>query len=396
MSLGGCVADGTVETDEIADVDGNEQVAEESSAYTADELTNGFWLSGVWPIKSTINEKGFYLKDDVLGGNGKTCWTHEKFYYSFGHVAGSGWTLFTGAGCNMSAKIASLTGSNQSGVNPCQDGVTFITCTQPKVGSIVPLYSYPTEINASGQKVTSTAWSRILSAKQANPTVPVQVIINPCNGPDVTKCGMTSANITDYNNEITKLVNAGVVVLGYIATNYAKNDANHPNIETEVKSAIDMYYSSYPGVKGVFFDEMTNGYEYTIYVYFAQDLDFYKRIRDYAKTKSSSATAAREFTVVGNPGTDVDMNYPYAADTLVTYEGSHVPVGTALNGPQNWHSIWDRSNFAVLSYDNASVDTSFLTAARPNTGFVYLTNDSLPNPWDTVPTYFSTMLAGLN
>ncbi|HMY16411.1 MAG TPA: spherulation-specific family 4 protein [Polyangium sp.] len=396
FGLGGCVADGTVEMDDSAVLDDNEGIAEGSSALTDAELANGFWLNGIWGLKANIGEKGFYLKDSVDGGNGKACWTHEKYTYSFGYVTGSGWTLFNGMYCDMGAKIAAVAAQNQLGVHPCQDGVSFITCTRPKVGSLVPLYSYPTEYNASGQKVTSTAWSRILSAKQANPTVPIQVIINPCNGPDVTKCGMSSANITDYNNEITKLTNAGVIVLGYIATNYAENNASHPDIETEIKAAIDKYYASYPGVKGVFFDEMTNGYESNLGYITTRHMNFYARIRDYARTKSSSTTAVREYVVVGNPGSEVAPDYPYLADTLVTYENSQLPAGDALNGIGNWRALWDRTNFAVLSYGQAAVDQSFLNAARPNTGFVYLTNDTLPNPWDTVPTYFSTLVGGLN
>jgi hypothetical protein len=32
---------------------------------------------------------------------------------------------------------------------------------------------------------------------------------------------------------------------------------------------------------------------------------------------------------------------------------------------------------------------------RQHVGFVYLTDDTLPNPYDTLPSYFSSLLAAL-
>jgi hypothetical protein len=44
-----------------------------------------------------------------------------------------------------------------------------------------------------------------------------------------------------------------------------------------------------------------------------------------------------------------------------------------------------------------TLDSTFLTTARPYAGYTYLTNDTLANnPWDSLSSYFSTMLAGLN
>jgi hypothetical protein len=34
-------------------------------------------------------------------------------------------------------------------------------------------------------------------------------------------------------------------------------------------------------------------------------------------------------------------------------------------------------------------------AAKGLVGYIYLTNDTLPNPWDSVPVYFADLLAAL-
>lgn len=202
-----------------------------------------------------------------------------------------------------------------------------------------------------------------------------------CNGPDVTKCSW-GPRIADYNTGIAQLKNAGITVLGYVRTNYT----NQP--EATIKAEIDLYNSSYPNVRGIFFDEMTNDAVQT-------HVDYYKRLGEYVKSKNAYGVT------VGNPGADSQASYVYTVDTLVTYENSGVASVAALQGTNNWHSSWDRSNFAVLAYNLSTLDSTFLGTARPYAGYTYLTNDvyvdpALDNPWDSLSSYFSTMLAGLN
>ena len=40
-------------------------------------------------------------------------------------------------------------------------------------------------------------------------------------------------------------------------------------------------------------------------------------------------------------------------------------------------------------------DVAFVTGARAKVGFIYLTDDTVPNPWDTLPAYFPSLLAAL-
>jgi len=372
LSLSACVVDGT---EEGLDLDSAEEIGEESDALTSTQLANSFWLPTGWANMTT--EDGRYQKDAVNGGNGKACWSHEKGRFSIGQITGSYYWLFTGTGCKLASKYLSFANSlGKAGVNPCTEGVTGITCTQPKIGSLVPLYSYPMTWAGSGQM--SSMWNQIIAAKQANPTVPVRVIINPCNGPDISPCTTSwGAKLSDYTTGITALKNAGVVVLGYVATNYTNRTA------ASVQADINLYNSSYPGVSGIFFDEMTNDSVQS-------HIDYYKGLNDYAKTKNGT------YVTVGNPGADTQVAYVYTVDTLVIYENSGVPSLAALQGTSNWHSNWDRSNFAAMSYGVSTLNSSALVSARPYVGYSFQTDDVLPNPWDTVPSFFSSLLAGLN
>lgn len=373
VSLTACVAD---DTDGSLDFDADEAVVEDAEALTSTELANSIWFPTGFISTSITKEDGRYKKDAANGGNGKACWSHEKGGYSIGQITNSSWWLFRSTGCVLASKLVAFPNSlGKAGVNPCTEAVSGITCTQPKIGSLVPLYTYP--MTWAGSGVTSDSWNQIIAAKQANPTVPVRAIINPCNGPDVTPCTSWNASVADYNNGITKLANAGITVVGYVRTNYTNQS------ETTVKAEIDMYNASYPGVKGIFFDEMTNDAVQT-------HIDYYKRVGDYAKSKNGY------YVTVGNPGADTIASYVYTMDTVVIYENSGVASLAALQGASNWHSSWDRSNFAVLAYNVPASNQTFLTSARPYAGYTYLTNDVMDNPWDSLSSYFSTMLAGLN
>ena len=41
------------------------------------------------------------------------------------------------------------------------------------------------------------------------------------------------------------------------------------------------------------------------------------------------------------------------------------------------------------------MDSTFVKQARQYVQYVYLTNDDLPNPWDSLTSYFASLLAAL-
>jgi hypothetical protein len=160
------------------------------------------------------------------------------------------------------------------------------------------------------------------------------------------------------------------VVLGYVATTYAKKPVG------TVHAEVDAYGSFYTGIEGIMFDEMSNT---------PGDEAYYQGLDTYVKGKGYSVT-------VGNPGTDVPASFIGVLDTLFVYESGGLPDVGKLPAYYASHS---KSDFALIAYGVAAVDTAFVASARQHVGFVYLTDDTLPNPYDTLPAYFGALLAAL-
>ena len=50
----------------------------------------------------------------------------------------------------------------------------------------------------------------------------------------------------------------------------------------------------------------------------------------------------------------------------------------------------------MIAFGVNSISQSFLTSASNYVGYIDLTNDVLDNPYDTVPSYFGTLVADLD
>ena len=191
----------------------------------------------------------------------------------------------------------------------------------------------------------------------------VIAVVNPANGPG-------AAVDPGYASGIARLNAAGIKVIGYVATGYAVKSA------VVVKADIDRWRAFYPGqISGIFFDEQSNR---------AGDVPYYRDLSQYAKAQGLSFT-------IGNPGTDSAPEYVGALDTMLIYESAGLPSVTQLGG---WHASHAPSNFGVIPHA-ASFDATFVRNARQYVQYIYLQNDTLPNPWDSVPGYFADLLAAL-
>jgi hypothetical protein len=220
-------------------------------------------------------------------------------------------------------------------------------------GTLVPLYTYPTD----------SSWKTVADAKRAHPSVPIIAVINPASGPG-------AALSADYSNGISALRSAGVSVLGYVSTSYTKRS------EAAVRADIDSYRRWYPQTTGIFFDEQSSA---------PGGEDYYRRVTAYAKSQTFTFT-------VGNPGSDSSPTYVGTVDMVLVYENSGLPSSTSMGG---WHDNYDRRNFGVIPYGVSALDSAFVAAAKAKVGYVYVTNDALPNPWDSVPVYFKDLVAQL-
>jgi hypothetical protein len=217
---------------------------------------------------------------------------------------------------------------------------------------IIPLYTYP-----------GVSWSAIISAKEANPSVGMVVIINPDNGPGASKD-------QNYVTGINNLRAAGVVVLGYDHTSWAGRPL------ATVEADIDSYKSWY-NISGIFFDEMSNvpGNE-----------GYYSTLNQYSKSLGLNFT-------VGNPGGPAPPSYLGTLDVIVTYENQGVPNSTSLAAmtmgvPAN--------HFAVIAYGVNVWNGSAVSDVYNYASYVYVTNDTLPNPYGALSGDFSNMVSFLS
>src|SRR4029077_618970 len=237
--------------------------------------------------------------------------------------------------------------------------VPFSTTIHPVLaatptGVIVPLYSYP-----------GNYWTQLIQAKNAHPSVPIVAIVNPNSGPG-------SASDSNYVTGIKNLQSAGITVLGYVYTSYAARSI------TAAESDISSYKTWY-NVNGIMFDEMSNvpGNE-----------NYYSTLTQYVKSNSMTMT-------VGNPGASTLASYVGTVDNITIYEGSGVPAASTLSS-RIFYPTYPSSDFSMVSFGVSTLDITAEKNASPYVSYLYITNDVLSNPYDTVPSYFSNEVGALD
>lgn len=227
----------------------------------------------------------------------------------------------------------------------------FATGTGP-TGVIVPLYIYPGE-----------DWDYLIEIKNNNSAVPIIAVINPNNGPGTSKD-------PNYVAAIQELKAAGIIVLGYTWTDYG--DRSGAAVRKEISK-----YKNWYSVDGIFFDAMSN---------LRGKLKYYNNLDNFTKARGLTLT-------VGNPGTDTRPIYIGSVDNIVIYESPDTPELSYLGG---WHSKHDKANFSFVSYDVSSPDESFVANATQHVGYMYITDDDLPNPYDSLPDYLATLVSAID
>jgi hypothetical protein len=93
---------------------------------------------------------------------------------------------------------------------------------------------------------------------------------------------------------------------------------------------------------------------------------------------------------VANPGTRAP-SYVGTAKLLVTYEHAGLPMFSRLSGLPG-----GRKNYAAIAYDVPTLDASWLAEAESYLGYIYITDKGMPNPYDSLPSYFGTLVAKLS
>lgn len=214
---------------------------------------------------------------------------------------------------------------------------------------IVPLYIFP-----------GAQWGVLEQDAKSHPGVPVVAIINPDSGPG-------TAFIPAYASGIHGLVSSGITPIGYVWTNYG---AVPPS---QAEAQIEQYHRWYPYLRGIFLDGMAAA----------------PGVEQYYSTLTAFAKGLGLELVVGNPGTAPAQSYVGTVDIINIFEDGVLPDPATVTGGLQAPS---RSEFSLLSYNLPELDPTFVTQAEAQVGWMYLTNDTLPNPWDTLPPYLGQLM----
>jgi hypothetical protein len=235
-------------------------------------------------------------------------------------------------------------------------------------GLLVPAYAYP---------VAGGVWDQLASAARS---VPVEAILNPDSGPG-------TGPDPNYVAAVNNLRAAGGTVIGYVPTNYGQPTApgqTTAQLLQAVETAINDYHAWYH-LDGIFIDEMATD---------QADLGFYQQIYNYVHSLQSG------WTVVGNPGTIPAQSYVTAADTLVMFEDSAGANGANYSAysPPAWQAGYPATRFANIVYGVSTVaamQADVNQAAAQNTGWIYVTDADLPNPYGALPSYWGQLVAAV-
>ena len=112
---------------------------------------------------------------------------------------------------------------------------------------------------------------------------------------------------------------------------------------------------------------------------------YYKSITTFAKSNGFDF-------VIGNPGADSVPSYVGTVDVMLVYESAGFPSAERMAG---WHASYDKRNFGIIPHAVPYMSRSFVSTARKYAGYIYLQNDTMPDPWDTVPPFLADLLSAL-
>ena len=217
-------------------------------------------------------------------------------------------------------------------------------------GLSIPAYFYP-----------GTLWTKATAAAARTSIM----IMNP-------NSGVGAAIDQNYVAAVKTAQAAGIKILGYVATNYAD-----PKLKQTAINQINLYKQWYK-VDGIFLDEVSD---------LAQNVPYYQNLAKVIRQGSGNF-------VMLNPGTIPAEGYVKLADNTIIFEDTYAKYLSNWQAP-TWLFNYPASKFTHLVHTTSAsqlANALKLTVSR-NAGYVYVTHDVLDNPWDTLPTYWTTELS---
>lgn len=223
---------------------------------------------------------------------------------------------------------------------------------QPRLQILVPAYFYP-----AGPGLEY--WDQMIEAASE---VPIVAIVNPASGPGEQRD-------PNYEKIIKRAEQAGIKLVGYVSTRYAKRPAK------EIKQDMDRWLEFYPTIQGFFMDEQATDEKL---------VEFYIQLSDHARS------ILKKPLMVSNPGTVCEQDFftKQVADIFCVFENK-IPL-KKFQLPE-WTTKENAKRCYVLAYNVKSTDKmrqSLKQAFDAGIGYVFITNDTGANPWDTLPDYW--------
>lgn len=198
-------------------------------------------------------------------------------------------------------------------------------------------------------------WSRAVSEGP-----PAVMILNPASGPGpAPEAGLQAS--------ARHAAGAGTRVIGYVGTNYGQLPA--AQAEHEIRQYRDWYQ-----VHGIFLDlTPTQG---------TAQLGYYRALAAYIHQQIPGAV------IWINPGSIPARAYMSVANVAMIFEGSYAQY--QHQAFPAWIRDYPASRFAHTVYGTSQGDvTAAVQLSRQhNAGYLFLTEDTGANPYDTLPSYW--------
>jgi len=211
--------------------------------------------------------------------------------------------------------------------------------------AVVPAYFYP-----------GPSWARAVTSRPA----PAMMIA------DITSSGAGSSPDPVYQRTIRRALAAGIMIMGYSSTDYTRRPA--AEVEQDVRN-----YKAWYGVTDIFLDGVSSG---------IAALPYYRRLTGYIHRLNPGSM------VMLNPGTYPDQRYMSVGDVVMVYEDTYANY-VKLHVP-GWAGKYPADKFAHLIYGTSfsQLTSAIALSRRRHAGYVYVTPNRGPNPYDSLPRYW--------
>lgn len=235
-------------------------------------------------------------------------------------------------------------------------------------GVILPLYIYPSD------PVANATYNTVIDLAKKYRDVPTIVALNPSSGPGPSVD-------ENYKHAIDRLIGADVQCIGYVSSAYMDRTL------AAVKEDALKWTQLYPSIRGIWVDEMPNGYGTKTV---SEIIAYYHELYKYCKSSLNL-----DYVYV-NPGSTIVKAIwdGGVCDNIAWYETSGMPTLAQLTeGSAYYDSMFEIPAHAktVLAHSVTSWDLNAAKLVQKHCGWIFVTNDVMPNPYDALTPYLEDM-----